>query len=119
MLHACGGGGLGHRRRQLLPECFASSLRDTFITSRHWEKIPGLSGDWKKFGQRLLRWNRLVGFLRGLVIAFDVDAPQPNDSEISGVLLLMLNLLCKTRHGADCFQSHGAEFTTKKPCGLF
>lgn len=75
--------------------------------------------DWNKFDQRLLRWDRLVGFLKGLLISFDIDALQLNGSEISGVLLLMLNFLCKMRHRSYCLQSHGAEFTTKKPCSLF
>lgn len=98
-----------------LPEHFACSLQDAFIKSCNWKKIPDLGGGWKKFVQRLLSWDILVGFLRGLGTSFDVDALQPNGSEISGVLLLMLNLLCKMRHRLCRLHSHRVEFTTEKP----
>jgi len=67
------------------------------------------------FVQHLLSWDRLVGFPRRLGTSFDGDALQPDSSEISGVLLLVLNLLCKVRHKSYCLYSHGVDFTTEKP----
>lgn len=111
--------GLASRPGGGLPEHFASSLLwGTFIKSCNWKKIPDLGGGWKKFVQRLLSWDRLVGFPRGLGTSFDVDALQPNSSEILGVLLLMLNLLCKMRHRSCHLHSQEWSSVPESPIGF-